>query len=93
MYRKIIFIVWVCIPFFLLLLPANFFDEGQSICPSKLLLKKECPGCGITRSVQHAIHFDFQIAWGFNKLIVVVLPLLVVFWAYYAKKFYQSAFK
>lgn len=92
MYRKAIFIVWMCIPFVLLILPTNFFDEGQSICPSKFLLDKECPGCGITRSVQHAIHFDFQAAWDFNKLIIVVLPLLIVFWVYYAIRFYKSAF-
>lgn len=82
----------MCIPFVLLILPTNFFDEGQSICPSKFLLDKECPGCGITRSVQHAIHFDFQAAWDFNKLIIVVLPLLIVFWVYYAIRFYKSAF-
>ncbi|WP_413468664.1 DUF2752 domain-containing protein [Lishizhenia sp.] len=83
----------MCIPLLLLFLPATYFDEGQSICPSKLLFNKECPGCGITRSVQHAIHLDFQASWDYNKLIIIVLPLLLLFWLYYARKFYQSAFK
>lgn len=80
MWNWIKLIIWVCIPFFLLLLPATYFDTGQALCPSKLLLDKECPGCGITRSVQHAIHFDFKEAWDFNKLIIIVLPLLIYFW-------------
>ena len=80
MWNKIKLAIWVLIPFLLLLLPATYFDAGQSLCPSKLLLDKECPGCGITRSVQHAIHFDFKAAWEFNKLIILVLPLLIYFW-------------
>lgn len=80
MWNKIKIAIWVLIPFLLLLLPATYFDTGQALCPSKLLLDRECPGCGITRSVQHAIHFDFKVAWGFNKLILLVLPLLIYFW-------------
>lgn len=67
-------------PIVLLLLPADFFDYGQSICLSQLLLKKDCIGCGITRAIQHFIHFDFIQAWKFNKLVVIVFPVLVLFW-------------
>ena len=73
-------ISWISIPFVLLLLPVNFFDSGKSLCLSQLLLSQECPGCGITRGVQHAIHFDFKVAWEHNKLTVVVLPILIGFW-------------
>lgn len=68
--------IWLALPVFLLILPADWFDYGTSICPSRLLLDRDCPGCGLTRAVQHAIHFDFSAAWQFNKLIVVILPLL-----------------
>ena len=80
MYNKVKLVLWLSIPFLLLILPADFFDSGTSICPSQLLLGRECPGCGITRSVQHAIHFDFENSWRFNKLIVLVLPFLVYIW-------------
>jgi hypothetical protein len=73
-------IIWLAIPFFLWYLPATFFDDGQSFCPSKFLLNKECLGCGITRSIQHAIHFEFEMAWKFNWLFVIVLPILVYIW-------------
>lgn len=81
MWNLIKFIIWVSIPFLLWFLPANYFDTGESICLSQVLLDKECPGCGITRSVQHAMHLDFASAWRYNKLIVLVLPFLVYLWA------------
>jgi hypothetical protein len=61
-------------------LPASFFDHGQSLCLSVLLLNKECFGCGITRAIQHAIHFDFYTAWNYNKLVVIVAPVLFFLW-------------
>jgi hypothetical protein len=59
----------------LLILPATFFDEGQSICISVLLLDKQCYACGMTRAVQHLIHFDFNAAANYNKLVFIVVPL------------------
>lgn len=67
-------------PLVLLVLPADFFDSGQSICLSVLLLDTTCYGCGITRAVQHFIHFDFATAWEYNKLVVAVVPLLIYVW-------------
>jgi hypothetical protein len=58
-------------------LPADALDNGPTICLSKLLLKMDCPGCGMTRAVMHAIHFDFNGAWGFNKLVIIVLPIII----------------
>lgn len=64
----------------LLWLPADFFDHGQTICPSKLFLDVECLGCGMTRAMQHLIHFEFQSAWHFNHLVVVVAPISFYVW-------------
>lgn len=61
----------------LLILPADYFDTGHATCVSVLLLNRECPGCGMTRAVQHLIHFEFKEAFEFNKLSFVVFPLLV----------------
>jgi hypothetical protein len=68
------------IPFILVSLPASFFDKGQSLCLSVLLLDQECFACGLTRSVQHLVHFEFQAAWQFNKLVVLVFPILTIVW-------------
>lgn len=61
----------------LIILPSNFFDSGQSICLSVLLLNRECYGCGMTRAIQHLIHFDFEMAYSYNKLSFIVFPLFV----------------
>lgn len=81
---------YVLLPLVLLLLPADYFDQGQSLCLSKLLAGIECYGCGMTRAIMHLIHLDFQGAAGFNKLCFVVFPVLSVLWAQWFLKDYKQ---
>ncbi|MCC9165275.1 DUF2752 domain-containing protein [Pontibacter harenae] len=74
------------LPLVLLLLPATFFDEGQSICLSMLLANTECYGCGMTRAVMHLIHLEPEQALYYNKLSFVVLPLLAFIWGQHIYK-------
>ena len=75
------FSLLILIPIVLIILPADFFDHGKSICLSLVLFHKTCLGCGITRAIQHIIHFDFAVGYAFNKLSVIVFPVLVFVWA------------
>lgn len=68
-------------PLVLLILPPDYFDKGQTTCLSVILIHKTCPGCGITRAIQHLIHLDFEKAWAFNKLAFIVFPALSYFYA------------
>lgn len=68
-----LFIIYIV----LLILPKSYFNHGQSICISKVLFHIECYACGMTRAIQHLIHFDFQGAAQYNKLSFIVLPLLI----------------
>jgi hypothetical protein len=78
----------IAIPIVLWSLPADFFDSGlPPLCISQILFHRSCPGCGITRAVQHALHFDFNTAWHFNKLVIFVLPFLIYFWFKYLLEF------
>jgi hypothetical protein len=77
---ELYFLLGLILPIILLFLPADFFDNRSSICLSALLLKKQCIGCGITRAVQHFLHFDFKTAWDYNHLVVLVFPLLIYLW-------------
>jgi len=79
--NKVQLILLLVIPIILWVLPASFFDSGQSLCLSVLLLDKTCYGCGITRAVQHCMHGEFLIGYQFNPLVVIVLPLLIYLWA------------
>lgn len=78
--RRIWLILFTITPAVLLVLPADFFDHGRSICISVLLFDQTCYGCGMTRAIQHLIHGDLFKAWEFNKLSVIVLPLLIIIW-------------
>jgi hypothetical protein len=70
----------IAVPLVLLLLPSTFFDHGQTVCLSVFLLDMECYGCGITRAIMHLIHGDIQTALYYNKLSVIVLPVLIYGW-------------
>lgn len=78
--KLIVFIVLLVSPIILILLPVDFFDYGESICPSKRFLDIECLGCGMTRAVTHLINLDFKGAWAFNKLSFIVVPLGAYLW-------------
>ncbi|MBK7408154.1 MAG: DUF2752 domain-containing protein [Saprospirales bacterium] len=68
-------------PVVLLILPATYFDKGQSICLSQVLFGLECYACGMTRATMHLIHLDFTEAFYYNQLAFVVFPLLAFMWA------------
>ena len=68
--------IYLVVPVVLLILPATFFDNGKSICLSRLLFNMECPGCGSVRAFMHIIHFDFTTAYHYNKLSFITFPLL-----------------
>jgi len=67
-------------PFVLFLLPADFFDHGNTSCLSVRLAGIECYACGLTRGVMYFFHFEFAKSWAFNKLTFIVVPLLSLLW-------------
>ena len=80
---KLYLVILILIPIVLLILPADFFDKGESICLSFFLFDVECYACGLTRAIQHLIHFDFSIGYEYNRLSILVLPFLIV--SYYGE--------
>jgi hypothetical protein len=75
---KLVLIVFL--PITLLILPADFFDEGTAVCLSRVFFDVECYACGLTRACQHLIHLDFFKAFEYNMACFIVLPLLGVVW-------------
>ncbi len=88
--RIIILAALLVTPVVLLFLPADYFDTGETLCLSKRLLDIECLGCGLTRGIQHLIHFDFGAAWEFNKLTFFIFPLLVYLWITFSYDYFKK---
>jgi hypothetical protein len=81
--RGVVVLLLTAIPIGLILLPSDYFDQGESICISRLLLDRECYGCGITRAVQHLLHGEVRAAIVLNPAAVVVTPVGIVMWFKY----------
>ena len=86
-YPKIYLAVLIIIPLVLLLLPSTFFDNGDSVCISVVVFDRECYACGMTRALQHLLHLDFVIAYEYNPISFLALPLLVFIYLKEIKKF------
>jgi hypothetical protein len=69
-------ILLILFPLFVYLIPLSSIENGHSICLFKNIFDFNCFGCGITRSILSAIHFDFDKAFQYNKLFIIVLPIL-----------------
>lgn len=50
-------------------------------CLVSLLIDDACWGCGMTRAALALARGDLAAAWEFNKLSVVVLPMLLALYA------------
>jgi len=68
------------LPVFLYCVPIEQLNQQHSICLFKNIFGRECWGCGITRAIISAFQFNFAAAFQYNKLVVIVLPLLFFEW-------------
>ena len=56
-------------------------------CPVYALTHHLCPGCGATRAVAELLHGHLAAALHFNAAVVVLLPLLL---CYFAKMYFTA---
>jgi hypothetical protein len=53
------------------------FIEGlPDICVFRRFFGFECRVCGMTRALSALLHGDLDAAWGFNRGVLVVFPML-----------------
>jgi hypothetical protein len=81
LFKRIKFIGLLLFPIILFFIPLEWLKNQHSICLFKSITGHECYGCGMTRAILSAIHFKFAEAIQYNKLFLVVLPLLIYIWA------------
>ena len=62
-------------------------------CPFRMIFKMNCPGCGMTRALLSALRFDFQSAFRYHPLFLLVgfEIFYVVFYEWIQKKFRVNA--
>ncbi len=89
--NKIWLAALVLLPVVLLSLPANFFDDGEVLCPSKRFFDVECFGCGMTRAVMHLMHLDFEMALYYNPGSFLVTPVLGIIWLRWLRQAIRAA--
>lgn len=77
------------LPLALFFIPTSWLAQQPSLCVFKAITGHECYGCGITKAVLHFLHGDFSAAWHYNKLIVLVFPVLLYLWAKYLIRWWR----
>jgi hypothetical protein len=86
-FLKIKMAAMILLPLILLFLPKTQFDTGPTTCLITLISGYNCLGCGMTRACMRLIHLDIPGAMEFNKLSLIVFPVLCFF---YAKEFWDT---
>jgi hypothetical protein len=72
--------MYLALPAMLLALPQEAVEHAPSICVWHKLLGGHCPGCGMTRAILCGLHLQLGRAVEFNRLSVVVVPILGLAW-------------
>jgi hypothetical protein len=68
------------IPVLICLVPLSWVESQHSVCLIRNITGHDCYGCGMTRAVSAVMHFRLSDAFHFNKLVIIVFPLLVYIW-------------
>lgn len=74
---KIRLACYLAIPAVLYAIPPERVMHGHTVCLFRNLFGTECWGCGMTRALFSLLHLDFTAAWNYNRLVVLVAPLLL----------------
>jgi hypothetical protein len=68
------------LPLVFWLLPTSWLESKPSICPVRHVFGLPCPGCGMVRALSCLGHGQIRKAWQYNRLVVIVAPLLAYTW-------------
>jgi len=77
----------ILLPLVMYLVPLDWLARQETLCLYHAITGEFCVGCGISKALVAMVQFEFQRAWSFNRLVVLVGPLLVWHWALFAQRF------
>ena len=75
-----ILVAGVMLPLLLMIVPTARLEKYPSICLFKNITGVDCIGCGMTRAISSLLHGNAQMAYRYNRLVVIVFPLLGYSW-------------
>ena len=73
--------IFLFVPLLLSAKSLDVLEQERSFCLFKTFLGHECWGCGLFKATVACLKLDFVRAFHYNKLIVIVFPLIVCYWA------------
>ena len=88
--NRLLLTFYFIVPVVLFFIPLDWLNKQHTICLVKNIFGVNCFGCGITRAVISGIQLDFNKSFEFNKMVVIVLPMLIYVWYTRIKKIIQS---
>ena len=68
------------LPFYLMSKSLDVLEHERSFCLFKTFLGHECWGCGLFKATVACVKLEFARAFHYNRLIVIVFPMLLYFW-------------
>jgi len=85
---KIVIIIFA--PILLIVVPTAYVENGPSICIFKNIFNFDCPGCGMMRAISCVFHLQFIKAFNYNKMIIIIFPLLTYIYIKYIIFLYRK---
>ena len=58
-------------------------DDGPTVCGFALLTGMACPGCGMTRAASHLLRGNFDLAFTYHPLVLIVALQLMGGWVWF----------
>lgn len=82
-FNRVVFALLISlIPVVMALVPMEWLvDDGHTLCVWRNLTGEECYGCGMTRALVCVVKLRWGQAYEYNRLVVLVAPLLAWLWA------------
>jgi hypothetical protein len=87
--NRLLLTLYIIFPLVLFFIPLDWLNKQHTICLVKNIFGVNCFGCGITRAVISGIQLDFNKSFEYNKMVIIVLPILIYLWHSKIKKLIQ----
>ena len=88
--KRFLLLLYFIFPILLYMVPLDWLNKQNTICLVKNIFGSNCFGCGITRAVISGIQLDFNKSFEYNKMVIIVLPMLIYVWYTRIKKLIHS---